>query len=331
MRVGISLPVQEELGADVHLRIALAAEEAGFDVVSFGEIAGPEAFSLLGAIAGRTDRIGLMTGIVSSFTRSPALVAMACATLDDIAPGRVTLGLGASTKMIADDWHDRPFELPLTRTREFIDAFRRIVAGERVSFHGRSIDVERFRLMPPEHHDVPVLIGAINPKALIASGEVADGVLLAFCPVDELAGRAALVREGAERAGRDPDELTIAVNVNAYAGPRAAESLERNREFVLAYASLPTHRHSFGEALGPAVFEPLARGDRAEALRNVPDEAVHRICAIGTGEHVARRIEQYHEAGADLVSLHVLGTGRGDGDSPFDTIREVSRALGRSS
>ena len=329
-QVGVSIPVQDELPANLGVELGVAAEQAGFDTVVFGEIGGPEAFSLLGAIAGRTERIKLMTGVISSFTRSPALTAMGCATLDAIAPGRVVLGLGASTKMINQGWHGIDHERPITRTKEFTEAFRAIMSsGGFTSYDGTTLKVDRYRLMPPTTHEVPVLIGAMHPKMVRESGAFSDGAFMAFCSVDEVPNRAGLVLDGARDVGRDPDELTLGLMVNAYAGTRPAEALERYRDFMLFYATLPTHRHNFEHAVDELddAGSLVAGGSRRDARSLVTDEAIHRLSVIGSGHDVVERVSEYWEAGIDMVALHLIGTGRGDTTSAFESLEAIGEAL----
>ncbi|HSG78845.1 MAG TPA: LLM class flavin-dependent oxidoreductase [Acidimicrobiia bacterium] len=328
-RVGISLPVQDELPADLNLQLAIQAEEHGFDVVAFGEIGGPEAFAQLGAIASRTERITLMTGVISSFTRSPALTAMGFATLEAIAPGRTILGVGAATPVIVEGWHDGSFARPIRRNREFTEAFRRILHGGFATYEGETLAVRRYRLMPDASFDVPVHIGAMNPTMLRQSGEFADGVYMAFCALDEVPHRAGLVLDGARDAGRDPDELTIGLMVNAYAGSRPEAAMERYRDFFLFYATLPTHRHNFEHAVDEldVAGDRVAAGRRRSARPLVTDEAIHRISVVGSGEDVAERVRAYWDAGVDLVTLHLIGTGRGETESAFESLAAVGEAL----
>lgn len=112
-RLGISLPVQNELSITAQLTLITAADRVGYDWLVLGEIAGPEAFALLGAAAVSTTDIGLATGILSIYGRSPALLAMGFPTLDALAPARVVAGIGASSALIAADWHGRAFEQPI--------------------------------------------------------------------------------------------------------------------------------------------------------------------------------------------------------------------------
>ena len=89
MRLGVSIPVEEGLALDQLAGLAEAAERHGYEAVVAGEVAGPDVFALLTAIASRTERVTLGTGVVPLATRSPALLAMGFQSVASLAPGRV--------------------------------------------------------------------------------------------------------------------------------------------------------------------------------------------------------------------------------------------------
>jgi probable F420-dependent oxidoreductase len=323
------MPVQDELPIPELVDLAVHAEELGYDWLFLGEIAGPEAFSLLGAIAASTDRIGLATSIVSIYGRSPALLAMGYATLDALAPGRILAGVGAGSRLIAEDWHDRPFEQPAKRMEEVVGSIRTLLTGQRVRELGDLAPVKRFRLMPATPHEVPILVAAIQPRMLQVAGAVADFVYLAFCPEEEIAERIALVRRGAESAGRDPDDVTIGLTLNVYAGDDLEAAERRMRAFVLHYASLPTHQEGFAKHRDQLTeaLRLLEDGDRDAAASALPREVVDRVAAIGSPAEVAERVERCWAEGVDVMALHVLGAGAGDVEGPRRTAEAVIREL----
>lgn len=321
--VGISLPVQDELAPADYVQLAVRAEAFGFGSVFLGEIAGTDAFALLGAIAARTERVRLGTGIVSLYSRSMPQLAMAAATLDGLAPDRFVLGLGSSTRGVVEDWHGRSFH-GVSGVPAVLGPLRRLLAGDPVTLSGSHGPYSRFRLMPPSRHDVPIILAAIGPEMLAAAARWADGVYLAFCPAEDTGQRIGIMNKSAERP------LTSIVSVNAYAGPDLESGMRRMREFLLRYFLLPTHRHGFGEdditALEHAV-QLWHDGAREHAINAVPDRIVQRFAVVGSGSEVAERVQAYWAAGIDHVVLHVLGDGSPGGGASAETCRAVSRAL----
>ena len=121
---------------------ARAAERAGFDDLWFIEdYFQTGAFTMAGAAAAVTTRIGLGLGVVNPYTRHPALLAMETATLAAVAPGRVVLGLGAGVRRWIEGQMAIPAGRPLGALRDCIDVIRRLWAGERVEHEGTAFSL----------------------------------------------------------------------------------------------------------------------------------------------------------------------------------------------
>src|SRR5919201_3729495 len=118
MRLGYITPFSTREGRQTAVELARVAEAFGLDGVWVPEAFGSDAFTLLGAIAAHTSRLRLATGIVNTFSRSPALLAQTFATLDELSNGRVAIGLGVSGPQVIERWHGVKFERPLRRMRE---------------------------------------------------------------------------------------------------------------------------------------------------------------------------------------------------------------------
>lgn len=319
-RLGIAIPTEERLPVLRLVELARAAERGGFDTVVAGEVQGPEAMALLAAVAERTERVRIGSGVVPAATRSPALLAMGFATLASLAPGRVFAGVGVSTPAIVNGWHGRTFEPPIHFMRRFLPELRRALDGERLD--------TGFKLGLDLEQRVPIVVGAMGPRMIELAGELADGVFLAWCPPDEAADRVALARRGAERAGRDPNELLVMLSFFAYAGPETEAALDRMRRYVLQYAAVPTHRESFRGTIPrlDEVGEAWARGNRRRALALVDDDDARRICAIGSADDVIRRASELAAAGIDLPVMQPTAARVGDGLGPLATVEAVGQA-----
>ena len=317
------MPVEDGLPIGWLVDLVVDAERAGIDTALVGEVAGPEVFATLGAMAARTERIRLGSGIVAAYTRSPALVAMGFATLISLAPGRVIAGIGASSPIVVGRWHGGEFDRPLTTVREFVGLLRAALAGEKLSHDGPRFRSHGFRLdLPPVK--VPVWLGAINPRMLALAGELADAVFMTWCPPTEVAAKRAVVDAAATDAGRNPADISTVLSFWAYTGPAPEQALERMRRSVLAYAMVPTHRPAFAGTFDGllAAAEAWQRGDRAAALAMVPDEAVMAQCAIGA-DALSERIAAYRAAGVDLPVVLLTGAHVGDRTGPQATLEAL--------
>ena len=319
------MPVEDGLSIGWLTDLVIHAEQAGIDTALVGEVAGPEAFATLGAMAARTERIRLGSGIVAAYTRSPALTAMGFATLASLAPGRIIAGIGASSPIVVGRWHGGDFEQPLATVREFIGLLRAALAGEKLNHDGPRFRSKGFRLDLPAV-EVPIWLGAINPRMLAVAGEIADAVFMTWCPPSEAAQKREIVDAAAAEAGRSPGDVATVLSFWAYSGPDPEQAMERMRRQVLAYAMVPTHQPAFVGTFEnlPEVAEAWHRGDRAKALSLVPDEAVLAQCALGP-DMLAERIDTYRAAGVDLPIVLLTGAHVGDDVGPQATVDALSR------
>jgi G6PDH family F420-dependent oxidoreductase len=178
----------EGYAPDELVQQAVKAEQAGFAFVEISdhfhpwlEAQGhsPFAWSVLGAIAASTERIGLATGVTCPFIRyHPAIVAQAAATLDLLSTGRFTLGVGAGERL-NEHVVGRGFPEVTIRhrmLRESIEIIRALWSGEDVSYEGEFLRLEDARL-----YDVPVdppqlVVAAGGPEAAALAAELGDGM-----------------------------------------------------------------------------------------------------------------------------------------------------------
>src|SRR6185312_14037877 len=128
-RRGVALTPMETR-RDVMVRTARLADELGYEVIAVPEGWGLDSTAVLAEIALATDQIRLVSGILSVWGRTPATLAMTAATLYQIAGGRYVLGLGASTRALAEGFHDRAFSHPARTLRDSISGVRALLAGE---------------------------------------------------------------------------------------------------------------------------------------------------------------------------------------------------------
>ena len=211
-RLGIVLYHGIESGAGL-ARYGRMAEEAGLESLWVTErYFHEETFSLLGYLAAATKKIGLGVGVANPYTRSPALLAMAAATVDRISGGRLTLGLGRSDRSVVEGRMGIPYADPRGALGETVTAVRGLLSGRRVSSQGAAFSLRDVTLaVRPMADNVPIYLAAIGPKALRLAGAVADGVLLnAYTPTRYVRYAVAEVRDAARQAGRDPESVDIA-------------------------------------------------------------------------------------------------------------------------
>ncbi len=281
---------------------ARAAEQAGFDSIWVTErYFHEETFSLLGHLAASTDRMSLGVGVVNPFTRHPALLAMAAATIDRLSGGRMVLGLGRSDEWLIRDRLGLPYDRSLSDLGRAVGTVRALLSGQSVRV-GNGTDPIRLAV-PPVQSPTRIYLAAIGPRALRLAGEVADGVILnAYSPVGYVEWAAGEIRLAAERAGRDPDEVEIScmivVRLTDDPGP-LMPGLRRRVARLLAepgMGHLLLGRAGLDTGIVDSIAALDAGGDPAAAAL-VPDDLVGRLYVIGSAAECLRRLDEYRRAG----------------------------------
>src|SRR5438105_6268930 len=214
MRVGAVLAAFPALPLADYLALVRDVEARGYDTAWLGETAGGDAITLMTLIASHTQRINVASGVIPIQTRSPIILGMSASTLAHVAPGRISLGLGVSSRIIVEQWHGVPFHAGLGQIREAVQIIRMTAAGERVNFEGKFYRLKNFRLAMPAPSPPPrIYLAALGPRMCELAGEVADGVLLNWIPPSAVPGSVRHVEAGAERAGRSLSDVDVSVYV----------------------------------------------------------------------------------------------------------------------
>jgi len=325
--VRFSVRFNNDLPIGEYARLARAAEAAGFDQFWVSDdLFLRSAWVVLSAVAQATERIGLGTCIVNPYTMHVSEIAMAAATLDELSGGRFLLGLSAGAADFLG-WVGIEQERPLAAVTESVAVLRRLLSGERASFDGRFLRgwtdqaYMRFPTRP-----IPIYIGALGPRMLEATGELADGGLPLLFPPEHYETVAGYVAAGAARAGRTLDDLDLAACVWCSIGddPRAAEDVLRDK---IAY---------YGHALGPLIYERLGvpreafvpieqalqRDRDPERARSLVTPEMLKIGLVGTGPDLIPRLE-------GLVGMGVrhLSFGPPLGPDPLVAIERLGRTV----
>ena len=244
MRIGIQLPeVERVVRRDELEGIARAAEESGFDSLWVGDHLlyrgdgrderGPwDCFTTLAWLAGVTDRVTLGPLVACTAFHPPGILARQLAAIDELSGGRLVAALGAGWNRTEFEAFGIPFASHVSRFEEAFEIVRRLLAGERVTFHGRFHDVEDGVLLPSPARRPKLMIGANRPRMLSITLPHVDAWNTWFTHYgntpEGFAAHSAQVSEAAERAGRDPATLErsacVLVEVVVGAGERPRDT-----------------------------------------------------------------------------------------------------------
>ncbi|MBI4589703.1 MAG: LLM class F420-dependent oxidoreductase [Candidatus Rokubacteria bacterium] len=301
-RIGLVLPFTQAFPLPEYLALASLAEAAGYDTLWTGEVAGADAVTTMTLLASHTTRINVASGILPIQTRTPVVLGVTAASLGHMAPGRIRLGLGISSKIIITQWHGLPFERPLEQLREAVQIIRTVLAGERVNFEGQFYRLKNYRFLlgaPPR--PVPIYLGALGPQMLQLAGEIADGVLLNWIPPEAIPRSIQQIEIGARRAGRSLADFEIAafIRTSVTDDPEPARAwLARD---ITGYAIVDSYARFFtGCGFGQeveAVNAAWRRGDRQDAVRQISARFLDGLGVVGPADFCRRRLRDFAKAG----------------------------------
>ena len=308
--IGIVAPYWSDITMEELVEYAKLAEELGYDSVWVPEMWGRDAFSLIGHLAANTSRIKLATGIISVFSRTPALIAQTAATLDEVSGGRIMLGLGTSGPAVIEGWHGVKYEKPLQRTREYVEIIKMALNYERVNYEGEIFNLKNFKLQfKPIRGDLPILIAAIGPKNTRMTGEVADGWIPFLIPLDGLKDASRNLLEGARSAGRDIGDIAICHYIASAVSGDEGGSKKALQEHIAYYiGTMGTYyyntvcRHGFEEEANQIVGA-FKNKDRAKAIESVSDKMLDALSIWGSVDKANSLLTSYIGEGANIPIL----------------------------
>lgn len=294
------------------------AEEKGFEAVWQAESRlVRDAIVPMAAFAATTERIKVGSGVINNWTRNPALIAATFLTLDDLAPDRIILGIGAWWDPLAKNVGIERRK-PLTAMREVVTVVRKLLNAERVTFHGEfvhltdvELDVVHGRKGP---RNVPIMIGATGMKMMELAGEIADGVVLNYLVSPQYNARAMEHLEiGAKRAGRSLDEIDRPQLIVCSMDEDREKALNGARKLVTQYLGQQPHimkasgvSQEVLDEIHQVLTWPATEEEIERAMELVPDEVVQLITASGTPDECRAKVQEYLDAGATCPILYPL-------------------------
>ena len=320
MRIGLFLAYWPWFSAEEQIELARLGDAGGLDSVWVSEAWGQDAATVLGRLSGETERIALGSGLFQIPARTPAATAMTAATLDVLSGGRFRLGLGVSGPQVSEGWHGVPFARPVARTREYVEVVRRALGREApLEYAGReyALPIEGSELgkplkllAKPVQDRIPIYLGAMGPRSISQTAEIADGWLpFMFSPErgDELL-------EPFRAAGRAIDVSPV-VMVCVDDDPARARDLARpwltlylggmgakGKNFYVETAE----RFGEGES-ARRVQELFMAGDRTGAASALSDRLIDSSAICTTPGGLDERLAEYERAGADTLLAMPFG------------------------
>jgi probable F420-dependent oxidoreductase len=314
---------------DLEQRV-LAAEEIGYDIAGFPQIAGRDALATIALIGPKTSRIRLATGVIPIWTRTPVTLAQEAGVVHEATGGRFLLGVGAGHQALVENWHGTPFRKPLTAMRDYLTILRKAFRDASVEHEGDMYTARfgflGFRPSP----DIPILVGALGPKMLQLAGELADGVVLWLSSPrhirDVVMPNLAI---GASKSGRRVEDLDVFACLFAAPGSDRASARDAVRRQLFAYLQLPFYR---GMLIASGFTDDLhgydagiANADLPEALAALSDAMIDEIAATGSIDEVAATLDGFVRAGCTIPGVGIAGGYEGY-EGAIESLRAIKQA-----
>jgi alkanesulfonate monooxygenase SsuD/methylene tetrahydromethanopterin reductase-like flavin-dependent oxidoreductase (luciferase family) len=323
--VGIAFTPFEDR-VEVIERAAVVAEERGLDSVAVAEAMTLAAPIVLAQLAARTQRIGLASGVLSVWGRTPATLALTAAELQRVSGGRFVLGLGSSTAPVTEGFHGQQWRAPLRKLRDTLIATRALLGG------GRLPDVPNgvrpLRLSCPPAVTVPVALAAIAAPSIRLAGTLADQWLPFLLPPAALAAGRELMADAAAAAGRaDATTVTACVPLALAADRDGAARLAARWLVTYATRMGPLYpqilrRHGYYRELD-ALLDASPDPQRAR-LPTAAERLANDVLLYGTYDEASQLCQAWLEHTDDLTLVAPFGV---PAEQITDVIETVPRLL----
>ena len=306
-RWGVTIPLAGISLAD-HEQVYREAEERGYTDFWSAE-SDVDGVVPLALAAAWTKEATLGTAILGVFNRGPALLAMTAAALGEAAPGRFCLGVGAGSNVNVERWNGIRFDRPLTRVADVVRAVRMALNGDQMNYTSDYLKVNGYRVGRLAPQPIPIFIAALQEKMLRQAVRLGDGVCLTWVSAEDMKKVAAVIRDEAKKAGKDPDAIQVMCRINIC--PSADErAREAYRRAITAYLNVPVYReyHAWlgrGDVLRP-MQEFWDAGNRKGALEAVPDNIIDELGVFGTPEECRAHVERFVANGVTIPVLNFM-------------------------
>ena len=308
-------------------------EARGVDLAWVAELYSFDAVSILGYLAGATEQMELMAGILPIYSRTPTLTAMTAAGLDAVSGGRFVLGLGASGPQVIEGWHGVAYDKPLARTREIVDICRQVWRRQRLTNdgpiyplplpadQGTGLGKSLKLINHPVRPDIPIYVASLGPANVELTAAIADGWLPIFFHPEKIGEvwSEALAAGRAQRAPGLAPLKTIAGGSLAFCGdPDEARRLrDTTRPLVALYVGGMGARgrnfyndifvrYGYG-AQARQIQDAYLDGRRYDAEAAVPDEFLEGSNLIGDEAFIRDRVEAFRAAGVTYLQANPVG------------------------
>ena len=280
--------------------MAKLAEDAGFKNIWITDhYNNRDVWTTLAVLSMMTNRISLGTGVTNPYTRNAAIIASSIASINELSGGRAILGIGPGDKATFEkmgiDW-----DKPLSRVKESVQAIRSFLDREQVNVAGF-----KGAQMAFSAGKIPIYIGAQGPKMLELAGAIADGVLINASHPDDFKFAVPMIRQGAEKAGRKPEDVQVCAYASFSADKDPAKAINASK-IVVAFivAGSPENvleRHGIGMNEAKTISESISKYDFKTAMGAVTAKMTEAFSVSGAPVDCRARVDELLKTGVTQI------------------------------
>lgn len=250
---------------------------------------GPDALSIVTAVAVQTSSIGLGTGITITYPRHPLTLVNEAMVMVELAPQRFRLGIGASHQPAIEGLYGLDFAQPVARLREYITVLRNLLWDGRVDFNGKYYQVHADLLAMASPPRFPIILAALRKNMLRLAGEVSDGAMLIWSTLSYVRSIALpAIEEGAKLANRPRPPLIVSAPIVPTTDFAVVQKIAQDAWAF--YSSFPTYRKMFQEGGYPLTPDG-----------GLTEELIHELFLYGDEDTIRQRLYALHDAGVDEI------------------------------
>ena len=295
------------------IELAHLADEIGMESIWMSDhLCFRDSLTTSMALLASTKKIKVAPAPISPYSRTPIISAMALATLDEFASGRVIASPGTGNgAALKEAGIESPH--PLQTMREFVEILRRLLKGETVNFHGKIFQMNGAKMGFAPSTSIRMYLTAVRSRMLQLAGEVGEGVLLsAGCAPGYIKKCLDDIQKGAQKAGKTLKDVDVAGFVTASVADDPREAIEANKVF-LAYIFRNAH-HAENIRLGGGSVDQeglataVSKREWEIAKKFISDEVVLAHSVAGTPADCRKQLEAFTKGGLDLPIVLPMGT-----------------------
>lgn len=310
-------------GKRIHIPIDLIkhAESLGYDSVWTAEAYGSDAVTVATWVLAQTEKIRVGTAIMQMPARTPAMTAMTSMSLAQMSDNRFIVGLGASGPQVVEGWHGVPYGKPITRTREYVQIMRKIMAREGpVDFDGNMYQLPNksegttglgkpLKSILEANTSIPIYTASITPAGLRCAAQVADGVFPVWMDPDKYELFADDFNAGFEKAGNGKSltDFDVAPFVSVSMNDDLEVAYDSLRPWLALYiggmgAKGKNFYNDYATRLGyegaaEEIQDLYLAGNKLEAEAKVPKELLDEVALVGPKDRIRERLSRWKDAG----------------------------------